>query len=149
MDGHGSAGQARLILIVDDEADVRLSAVAAIEAMGYRSLEAADAVEALDLLEHHPDVDLLLTDVRMPGDMDGAELAFTVRSRWPAIGIVVISGYFDPKVSRLPPGAGFLSKPYRITELKAVIEAQMAPSRRAPEKSRPRRQSDFKSGGIT
>jgi CheY-like chemotaxis protein len=139
MDGLGSAGQARLILIVEDEADVRLSAVSAIEAMGYRALEAADASEALELIERHHDVDLLLTDVRMPGDMDGAELAFTVRSRWPSVGIVVISGYFDPKVSRLPPGAGFLSKPYRIAELKGVIEAQMAPSRSPSGQSVPRR----------
>ncbi len=103
---------------------MRVSAVEAMRAIGYRTIEAENAGEALGLLEQHADIDLLLTDVRMPGDMDGAELAFTVRSRWPAIGIVVISGYFDPKASRLPAGVGFLSKPYRITELKAVIEQQ-------------------------
>ena len=128
MDGLGSAGQARLILVVDDETDVRESAVSALEAMGYRSLEAANAAEAIGVIERHPDVELLLTDVRMPGDMNGTELAFTVRSRWPAIGIVVISGYFDPKVSRLPPGAGFLSKPYRITGLRASSNSTCLPA---------------------
>lgn len=137
MDGPGSAKRHRLILIVDDEADVRQSAVSAIEALGYRSLEAADAAEAIAVLERHRDVDLLLTDVRMPGDMDGAELAFTVRSRWPAIGIIVISGYFDPKGSRLPPGTALLAKPYRIAELKGIIEQQMALARSDTGKSYP------------
>ena len=121
-DGHGPAGQPQLVLIVEDEADVRRSAVEAMSAMGYRTIEAENAGDALALLEQQADIDLLLTDVRMPGDMDGAELAFTVRSRWPSIAIVVISGYFDPKASRLPAGVGFLSKPYRIRELKAVID---------------------------
>lgn len=124
-DGPGSAGQSRLVLVVEDEVDVRRSAVEAMNAMGYRTIEAENAGEALGLLERHADIDLLLTDVRMPGDMDGAELAFTVRSRWPSIGIVVISGYFDPKASRLPTGVGFLSKPYRIRELRAVIDQQL------------------------
>jgi two-component system, response regulator PdtaR len=124
-DGLGSAGRSRLILVVEDEADVRLSAVEAMLAMGYRTIEAEHAAAAITVLEQHSDIDLLLTDVRMPGEMDGAELAFTVRSRWPAIGIVVISGYFDPKASRLPAGAGFLSKPYRIRELNAAIEQQL------------------------
>lgn len=121
-DGIGSARRAQLILVVEDEPEVRCSAVEALLVMGYRTIEAENAGEALLQLERHPDIDLLLTDVRMPGDMDGAELAFTVRGRWPAIGIVVLSGYFDPNVSGLPTGVGFLSKPYRINELKAIIE---------------------------
>ena len=66
-----------LVLIVEDEVDVRRSAVEAMLAMGYRTIEAENASEALDLLEQNREIDLLLTDVRMPGDMDGAELAFT------------------------------------------------------------------------
>ena len=93
--------------------------------MGYRTIEAVDSGEALGQLERNSEIDLLLTDVRMPGDMDGAELAFTVRSRWPTIGIVVVSGYFDPKASRLPANIGFLSKPYRIKALQEAIELQL------------------------
>ncbi len=122
---------ARLILVVEDEVDVRRSAVEALRAMGYRTVEVESAAEALHLLERQPAIDLLLTDVRMPGDMDGAELAFTVKSRWPSVGIVVLSGYFDPKASRLPVGASFLSKPYRIKELKVAIEQQLDDSRLA------------------
>ena len=121
----GAAGQAKLVLVVEDEADVRRSTIDLMDAMGYRTLEAENAGEALGMLARHHDIDLLLTDVRMPGEMDGAELAFTVRSRWPSIGIVVVSGYFDPKVSRLPAGIRFLSKPYRMAELQAVIDQQM------------------------
>jgi len=133
-DAFSSPGQARLILIVEDEADVRLSTVNAIEVMGYRTLGAADSGEALALLDSRRDIDLMLTDVRMPGEMDGAELAFTVRSRWPRVGIIVVSGYFDPKGSRLPPGAAFLSKPYRMAELRSVIEQQLPNRSRQPHR---------------
>lgn len=124
-DGSATAGSSRLILVVEDEPDVRRSAVETLLAMGYRTIEAVDSGEALGLLERNSEIDLLLTDVRMPGDMDGAELAFTVRSRWPTIGIVVVSGYFDPKASRLPASIGFLSKPYRIKALQEAIELQL------------------------
>lgn len=120
-----SAEKSQAILVVEDEPDVRRSAVEALLAMGYRTIEAADSGQALGQLERHSDIDLLLTDVRMPGAMDGAELAFTVRSRWPTMGIVVLSGYFDPTMSRLPRGVGFLAKPYRIKELQEVIDQQL------------------------
>ena len=123
-DGGGSSGQPRLILVVEDETEVRHSAVAALEAMGFRTLEAENAQNALVLLQQNRDIDLLFTDVRMPGDMDGAELAFTVKSLWPSIGIVVVSAYFDPRSSRLPIGTGFMTKPYRMATLKAAIDQQ-------------------------
>lgn len=124
-DGLRSAEKSRLILVVEDQPDVRRSAIEALLAMGYRTIEAADSGQAIGQLERHNDIDLLLTDVRMPGAMDGAELAFTVRSRWPTMGIVVLSGYFDPTMSSLPGGVGFLAKPYRIKELQEVIEQQL------------------------
>jgi CheY-like chemotaxis protein len=115
----------RLILVVEDEPAVRVSAIMAIEALGHRTLEAEDAASALALLEQQSQIDLLFTDVRMPGDMDGAELAFTVKSRWPSIAIIVVSGNFDPKATRLPMGTNFLAKPYRLSALKALIDGQL------------------------
>lgn len=115
-----------LILVVDDEPHVRQFAIDALEGFGYRTLEAASAVEALQYLsQRSSDIDLVFTDVKMPGEMDGAELAFTVRSRWPTIGLVAVSGYFDPKVSRLPIGCAFLAKPYRLSELQLIIDQQL------------------------
>ncbi|RYD85243.1 MAG: response regulator, partial [Sphingomonadales bacterium] len=93
--------------------------------LGHRTLEAEDAASALALLEQQSQIDLLFTDVRMPGDMDGAELAFTVKSRWPSIAIIVVSGNFDPKATRLPMGTNFLAKPYRLSALKALIDGQL------------------------
>jgi two-component system, response regulator PdtaR len=121
-----SDGNLPCILVVDDEDDVRQSAVVALEQFGYRVLEACDSVGALDLLESRQDIDLLFTDVRMPGEMNGVELAFTVRSRWPSIGIIIVSGFFDLKGSSLPTGTTFLAKPYRFAELKALVEQQLA-----------------------
>lgn len=115
-----------LILVVEDEPYIRDLAIDALTNCGYRTVAAACAAEALDQLQtRHSDVDLLFTDVKMPGDMDGVELAFTVRSRWPTIGLIVVSAYFDPKVSRLPMGCGFLAKPYRFAELNALVEQQL------------------------
>jgi len=123
--GSGSGDRPPLILVVEDETEIRLLTIAAIEGMGFRTLGAGNVREALDQLEDHRDIDVVVTDVRMPGEMDGADLAFTIRSRWPSIGIVVISGYFDPKVSRLPVGTSFLAKPYRTRELQALLDQQL------------------------
>lgn len=115
-----------LILVVEDEPNVRQFAVDALEGFGYRTLAAASGAEALEhLTQRSSDIDLVFTDVKMPGEMDGAELAFTVRSRWPTIGLVAVSGYFDPKVSRLPMGCAFLAKPYRLSELQLIIDQQL------------------------
>lgn len=121
-----SRDHAPLILVVEDEPQIRQFATDALVNCGYRTIAAACAAEALDHLQtRHSGIDLLFTDVKMPGDMDGAELAFTVRSRWPTIGLIVVSGYFDPKVSRLPMGCGFLAKPYLFAELNALVEQQL------------------------
>jgi len=120
------AGAACLILVVEDEPQVLQFAVTALEDFGYRTLTATNAAEALEHLNQRSrDIDLVVTDVKMPGDMDGAELAFTVHSRWPTIGLIVLSGYFDPKISRLPMGCAFLAKPYRLPDLLLMINQQL------------------------
>ena len=124
--GDGRAGRLPQTLIVEDEPVIRQLTREAMETLGHRTLEASCAAEAMDLLlAQHDDIDLMLTDVRMPGDMDGAELAFTVRSRWPTIAVIVISGHFDPQLSRLPLGCGFLAKPYRFVDLSAMIDGRI------------------------
>src|SRR6202035_5644498 len=81
-----------VILIVEDEALVRLSAVGMLEDAGFRMIEAANSDEALELLAADSDVQLLFTDVNMPGTIDGLALVRQVRDRWPHIGIMVASG---------------------------------------------------------
>jgi CheY-like chemotaxis protein len=103
-----------VILIVEDEALVRLSAVGMLEDAGFRTIEAASGDEALELLVADSDVQLLFTDVNMPGIIDGLVLARQVHDRWPHIGIVVASAKKEPQLGELPVGSRFEWKPYNV-----------------------------------
>jgi two-component system, response regulator PdtaR len=100
------------ILIVENEALVRLLGVGTFADAGFRVIEANNGDEAFHLLEADSDVQLLFTDVRMPGKMDGLALAREVHDRWPHIGIMVVSGQSIPEKHQLPTGCRFLRKPY-------------------------------------
>jgi two-component system, response regulator PdtaR len=99
------------ILIVENEALVRLSGVGTFADAGFRVIEANNGDDALGLLEADSDVQLLFTDVRIPGNINGLALAQEVHDRWPHIGIMVVSGQSIPETV-LPPGCRFLRKPY-------------------------------------
>jgi len=101
-----------VILIVEDEALVRLSAIGMFEDAGFRMIEAGNSDEALELLETDCDVQLLFTDVNMPGTIDGLALARQVRDRWPHIGIMVASAKPMLQPDELPAGSRFEQKPY-------------------------------------
>src|SRR5580692_5356217 len=103
-----------VILIVEDEALVRLSAVGMLEDAGFRMIEAVNSDEALELLAADSDVQLLFTDVNMPGTIDGLALARQVHDRWPHIGIMVASANRAPQPEDLPVGSLFEQKPYCI-----------------------------------
>jgi len=99
-----------LILVVDDDALQRIGASDMFLDAGYRVLEAENADEALRCLETNPDIELLFTDVAMPGTMSGSDLASQVEKRWPKIGIIVTSGL--PRPNNLPVDTRFHAKPY-------------------------------------
>ena len=103
-----------VILIVEDEALVRLSAVGMLEDAGFRTIEAANGDEALELLAVDSDVQLLFTDVNMPGTIDGLALARQVHDRWPQIRIMVASARQEPQPEELPVGSRFEQKPYSL-----------------------------------
>jgi CheY-like chemotaxis protein len=111
-----------VILVVEDEALVRMVAVDALEEAGYETLEAADADEAIRLLETHPEILLVFTDVHMPGSMDGVKLAVAVRKRWPPVRIIITSARPKPV---LTDDAVFLAKPYDVTHLGARVGAAL------------------------
>src|ERR1700677_485988 len=90
-----------VILIVEDEALVRLSAVGMLEDAGFRMIEAVNSDQALELLAADSDVQLLFTDVNMPGTIDGLALARRVHDRWPHIGILVASAKRAPQPEEL------------------------------------------------
>ena len=100
------------ILIVEDEALVRLSAVGMLEDAGFRMIEAVNSDEALELLAADSNVQLLLTDVNMPGTIDGLALARQVHDRWPHISIMVASAKQVRQPEELPAGSRFEQKPY-------------------------------------
>ena len=107
----------RTILIVEDEALVRVIGSDALEDAGYDVLEAASSDEALRLLDANDDVRLLFTDIRMPGKLDGLQLANLVHERWPRIKILITSGDTWPSQDRIPDDGRFIAKPYKVTAL--------------------------------
>lgn len=109
------------VLIVDDEHLIRILGCDTLEQGGYQVLEAANAAEALQCLEHGAEVLVLFTDVNMPGPLDGLGLARLVNDRWPQVKILVTSGQVRPEPSELPEKGLFLSKPYRAEELLAML----------------------------
>ncbi|HEY8579318.1 MAG TPA: PAS domain S-box protein, partial [Beijerinckiaceae bacterium] len=120
-----AAPSAGVVLIVEDEFDVREMAQQVFESLGYEVLLACDGAEALDILEHEPQVDVLFSDVVMPGGMSGAQLAHRVHEQRPEIRIVLASGYpMSTLADGLPPGAAFISKPYRWSELLEALRAE-------------------------
>jgi two-component system, response regulator PdtaR len=101
-----------VVLIVEDEMLIRMGAVDLVLSAGYEALEARDADEAIRILEARHDIDLVFTDVQMPGTMDGIKLANFIRGRWPPVKLLVASGNAIIEESSLPSGSRFFSKPY-------------------------------------
>src|SRR6266567_8696348 len=81
-----------VVLVVEDELVLRMRAVDIVEDAGFTPLEAVNADDALALLESRSDIELLFTDIQMPGSMDGLKLAFAVHERWSPIKIILVSG---------------------------------------------------------
>lgn len=100
------------VLVVEDEPFLRLDALDMVEEAGFRAYEAADAGEAIAMLEAHPEIAILFTDVDMPGRMDGLRLAHYVHDRWPPVRIVVTSGRHLIGARDLPDEGQFFAKPY-------------------------------------
>lgn len=110
----------RTILLVDDDPEVRETSAEMLEELGYRVMAAASGFEALAKLEQHPELDVMVTDVRMPG-MSGLELSDIAGSRRRDLKIILMSGYFLPQ----PVRQRFLQKPFRTKDLEAVIAAEL------------------------
>ncbi|MBW6528182.1 response regulator [Sphingomonas sp. RHCKR7] len=114
------------VLLVEDELFVRMIGADALAEAGYRVIEAGDADEALERLEHGDKVQVLFTDIRMPGTMDGLQLAGEVHRRWPAIRILLTSGDMRPTSAAIPDAGRFLAKPYRFEALSRELDQLLA-----------------------
>jgi CheY-like chemotaxis protein len=111
------------VLIVEDEPLVRLCAVETVEAAGFTVIEAANADEAIRILENRRDIHVVFTDIHMPGSMDGLKLAHAVRDRWPPIKIIVTSGRESVAERELPAGGRFFAKPYDPAQIQDALRA--------------------------
>ncbi len=115
-----------LVLVVEDEALIRMSSADMIRDMGFEAIEAADAEQAVCLLEATPAIRVVFTDIQMPGSMDGLLLAAMVRDRWPPVALLITSGKLRPLATDMPAGAHFIAKPYSPVELEEELHVLMA-----------------------
>ena len=105
--------QAPCALVVDDDTLILMDATHILEDAGFRVRDATNVADALAVLDQlYGEVDLLFTDVHMPGSLDGFALARQTAERWPHVAIVVASGLAKPEPGDLPEGAAFIAKPF-------------------------------------
>lgn len=119
---------ARTVLIVDDEELIRLVLVDLFTDAGFQTIEASNADAALSVLAGRPEgLDLLVTDVRMPGNTDGLSLASWTRESLPGTMIIIMSGFVSPRgVGAAHAFDAFLSKPVTPARLISVAEELLA-----------------------
>jgi signal transduction histidine kinase/DNA-binding response OmpR family regulator/PAS domain-containing protein len=135
------AGGTETVLVAEDDDAVRATAVEMLTELGYRVLKARDAMSALHVVESGVPIDLLFTDVVMPGPLKSPELARKVRERVPGIAVLFTSGYTENAIvhgGRLDPGVELLSKPYTREALARKLRQVLANrAQRAAEGSTP------------
>jgi CheY-like chemotaxis protein len=102
---------------VEDDEVLRMCAANVVADAGFTAIEAANADEAVAILESRSDIALLFTDIQMPGSMDGLKLAQTVHDRWPAIKIILVSGRAELSQHERPVNSRFLQKPFTMKQM--------------------------------
>jgi CheY-like chemotaxis protein len=117
-------GSAAVVLVVDDDSAVREVTAGILQDLGYRVLEAGSGGAALDAVEKHPAIDLVLLDFAMPG-MNGAELARELRTRRPKLPILYATGYADAAALTEATDDEIIHKPFEETELAEKIAAAL------------------------
>ena len=108
------------ILIVEDDVLTNEYLEFILQQAGYEVVSATSADEAAALLEGRDDVQLIVTDINLPGSMNGPKLAAAVKARRPAMNIIIVTGYTAPTNDEIPPGSLFIPKPYNARK---IIEA--------------------------
>jgi len=119
----GYADQRPAVLVVEDEPLQRMMAVDLVEEAGFEAIEAADADEAVRILEARADIRIVFTDIDMPGSMDGMMLAAAIRDRWPPIEIIITSGHIREQEVEMPIRGVFFPKPYDTRRLSQQLVA--------------------------
>ncbi|MCC2957493.1 PAS domain S-box protein [Massilia sp. IC2-477] len=131
-----AVGGSETILVAEDDEAVRATVVEMLSGLGYRVLKAPDAASALAVIDSGVPIDLLFTDVVMPGRLRSPELARMARERLPNLAVLFTSGYTENAIvhgGRLDPGVELLGKPYTRERLARRIRQVLANQKRAPE----------------
>jgi len=110
-----------MVLLVEDEALIRLLVSDVLRDAGFDVVEAASAAEAVIALSAHPEVDALFSDLELPGGPDGLTLAHHIHEHRPDIGILLTSGRGHPNTTELPDGGCFIAKPYDESEVVSLL----------------------------
>lgn len=113
-------GHTPVVLIAEDDVLVRFTTAEILRDAGYVVLEAVDASEAIALISTGHPLDLVLSDVRMPGEMDGVALSHAIKGLRPHLPIVMVSSHLEPDT--VHGGDAFLSKPYQPENLLKLVE---------------------------
>src|SRR6202035_5703501 len=124
-------GGNEVVLVVEDDALVRRYVITQIESLGYTTLEASNAAEAMIIINTAATIDLLFTDVIMPGSMNGRQLVDQALKRRPALKTLFTSGYTETAIvhhGRLDSGVLLLAKPYRKSDLARMGRIALAQS---------------------
>jgi PAS domain S-box-containing protein len=124
------AERRKKVLLVDDDEAVRAASVGLLSSLGYQVIAASSGAEALDLLTRFDDIDVLFTDVVMPGGMDGGEVAKRATALRPGMKVLFASGYFEGALVRegnIAANAHFLVKPYRKKDLARMMDEVLGP----------------------
>ncbi|GAA5628118.1 blue-light-activated protein [Brucella sp. NBRC 12953] len=117
------AGGKTTVLVVEDEALLRLVAVGELEDAGMTTVEAENGSQALDILSRNREVDIVFTDIDMPGAINGIALANIVRENYPHIGVIVVSGLSNIENTALHEAIPFFSKPYDMARIIQHMQA--------------------------
>ncbi|CAM3194060.1 MULTISPECIES: PAS domain-containing hybrid sensor histidine kinase/response regulator [Sphingomonas] len=135
-----TSGAGETVLVVDDEATVRMMITDVLRDMGYRVIEAADSVEGLAVLRSDERIDLLVTDVGLPGGMNGRQLADAARELRHELNVMFVTGYAENAVlnsGHLSPGMQLLTKPFTVDALVMGVQAAMGAGARRYEPHAP------------
>jgi CheY-like chemotaxis protein len=117
------------VLLVEDEALLREILADELRDEGFEVVEAGTGDEAIRLLEERVDIDVLCTDVRMPGKADGIEVAVRARRQMPTVPVLVVSGYASElgrRLDVLAPPSAFIPKPFRLSQISQALRKLLA-----------------------
>ncbi|RYB01508.1 GAF domain-containing hybrid sensor histidine kinase/response regulator [Lichenibacterium ramalinae] len=129
---HPRSEQGETVLVVDDEPTVRMLITDILEDLGFRSIEAGDSATGLRVLQSDVRIDLLVTDVGLPGGMNGRQMADAARSHRPDLKVLFITGYAENAIlgnGTLPPGMAVLTKPFAMDDMAARIRSMIEGSK--------------------